>query len=335
MDGHYGNGVPSGARTGIRATENMGPGMPQNMGMGVQYPGAAQGQPAGQGMGAYGRGMNPPGMNPGYGQAVNPAAMNPGYGQAVNPAGMNPGYAQAVNPAGMNPGYGQAVNPAGMNPGYAQAANPAAMNPGYAQAANPAGMNPGYARPGNPSGSSGTLLLGHMQGSPAANASAQPGNTAFKPAGAEPGKAVPPMPAAGKPVLADTAGAATVKNKSNKGLIIFLLILLGVLLAGGVVALVILMGGNKEILPAKTSASIAVGEELAIRIDNFDDELSDVRLNYESADTKIVTIVREFDDAFIIKGVAEGETELTISGSGCKSVKIPVTVRGEGDSENE
>ncbi|MCR4642162.1 MAG: hypothetical protein K5697_09060 [Lachnospiraceae bacterium] len=322
MDGHYGNGVPSGARTGIRATENMGPGMPQNMGMGVQYPGAAQGQPAGQGMGAYGRGMNPPGMNPGYGQAVNPAAMNPGYGQGMNPPGMNPS-------------YGQAVNPAGMNPGYAQAANPAGMNPGYGRAVNPARMNAGYGQPGNPSGSSGTLLLGHMQGSLAANASAQPGNTAFKPAGAEPGKAVPPMPAAGKPVLADTAGAAAVKNKSNKGLIIFLLILLGVLLAGGVVALVILMGGNKEILPAKTSASIAVGEELAIRIDNFDDELSDVHLNYESADTKIVTIVREFDDAFIIKGVAEGETELTVSGSGCKSVKIPVTVRGEGDSENE
>ena len=140
-------------------------------------------------------------------------------------------------------------------------------------------------------------------------------------AAAEAGK----VPAASRPL----------KNKSNKGLIIVLLCLLGVLLAGGVVALVLLTAGNKEILPSKTSATIAVGEELAIRIDNFDDELSDVRLNYESADTGIVTVVREYDDAFIIKGVGEGETELTVSGSGCRSVKIPVTVRGEGDTGNE
>ncbi|MBR3525689.1 MAG: hypothetical protein IKO11_07550 [Lachnospiraceae bacterium] len=301
----------------------MGQNMPQNMGPGMQgdgrtqYFGAVPGQLVGQMNAAYAQAMNPAGMNAGYGQAVNPAGMNAGYGQAVNTAGMNVGYGQAGNPAGMNAGYAQAVNPAGMNAGYGQAVNPAAMNPvnmqrpgspgmaaqGYGRAANPAEMPSRSLPSGN--------IAGNVQAAnPAADAEkAQTVNSASAPAPA--------------------------KNRSNKGLIIFLLILLGVLLAGGVVALVILMGGNKEILPAKTSAALAVGEELAIRIDNFDDELSDVRLNYESADTGVVAIVREFDDAFIIKGVAEGETELTISGSGCKSVKIPVTVRGEGDSENE
>ncbi len=316
MDGQYGNMYPPQQGTGMRTTEEIylrqqgaapypmqGQGMPQNMGQGMADAGRTQylgtpyaQQPAGQ-------------MRPPY----------PGQPQGY----MQPGNMPQANIPPMMPGNMPQANTPPMMPGNMPQANIPPMMPGNV----PQGNGPVIPQGNVPRGNGPVIPQGNVP--TMAPGAAHRGNVPAMAPGAAPSGNAPAM------AHVNAATAPPVKQKSNKGLIIFLLCLLGVLLAGGVVALILLTAGNKEILPSKTSATIAVGEELVIRIDNFDDDLSDVRLNYESADTQIVTVVREYDDALIIKGVGEGETELTISGSGCRSVKIPVTVLEEGDSGNE
>ncbi len=304
MDGQFGNGNPG--QQGVkRTTQEI------FLGQAGTQPYPMQGQ----------NGM-PQGAAPmGRTQFLGAAAAMPGMGQPGQMPMGQPGYGQPGQMPMGQPGYGQPGQMPMGQPGYGRPAQMPMGQPGYGQPGQMPMGQPGYGQPVN-------AAMGRQ---PYPQPASVPGNGPLPagPAITPAAQNVQPEP------LQQPAEVQPKKKKSKKGLVITLFCLLGVLLAGGVVALILLLGGNKEILPSKTSASIAVDEEFVIRIDNFEDDLSDVRLNYESADTDIVTVVREYDDAFIIKGVAAGETELTISGSGCRSVKIPVTVRGEEDTENE
>ena len=107
------------------------------------------------------------------------------------------------------------------------------------------------------------------------------------------------------------------------------IIVIAVLLIGGVTAAGFALGwfgGTKTIEGSPSKLSIEVGEEATVEISNYDD-LKKVRLEYTSDDKDVVEIVEEYDDGFKVEGVGEGKTTITISGKGCESVTIKVTVK--------
>ena len=120
------------------------------------------------------------------------------------------------------------------------------------------------------------------------------------------------------------------KKKKKGGGIIAVLIIILILLAGGTVAILFatgVIGPKKEIQLSKTSVKLEKGEEIVIRVENYEDDLNGVYLIYESGDTKIAKITEEYDDAFIIEGKKKGKTTITVSGKRCETVTINVTVK--------
>ena len=119
------------------------------------------------------------------------------------------------------------------------------------------------------------------------------------------------------------------KKKGGGGIIIVLVIVLVLLLGAGIAVLFAtgILGPKKEIQLSKTSVKIDKGEEIVITVDNFEDDLSGVYLEYESADPKIAKISEEYDDAFVIQGKKKGKTTVTVSGKGCETITINVTVK--------
>ena len=125
---------------------------------------------------------------------------------------------------------------------------------------------------------------------------------------------------------APAGGAAP---KKGKGGVVAAIIVIAVLLIGGVTAAGFALGwfgGTKTIEVSPSKLSIEVGEEATVEISNYDD-LKKVRLEYTSDDKDVVEIVEEYDDGFKVEGVGEGKTTITISGKGCESVTIKVTVK--------
>ena len=88
-----------------------------------------------------------------------------------------------------------------------------------------------------------------------------------------------------------------------------------------------ILGPKKEIQLSKTSVKIDKGEEIVITVENFEDDLNGVYLYYESEDPKIAKISEEYDDAFVIQGKKKGKTTVTVSGKGCETITINVTVK--------
>ncbi len=125
---------------------------------------------------------------------------------------------------------------------------------------------------------------------------------------------------------APAGGAAP---KKGKGGVVAAIIVIAVLLIGGVTAAGFALGwfgGTKTIEVSPSKLSIEVGEEATVEISNYDD-LKKVRLEYTSDDKDVVEIVEEYDDGFKVEGVGEGKTTVTISGKGCESITIKVTVK--------
>ena len=119
------------------------------------------------------------------------------------------------------------------------------------------------------------------------------------------------------------------KKKKSAAPIIILVVVLLLLLCGGLAILFFtgIIGPKKEIQLSKTSVKIESGEEIVIKIENYEDELSGIYLNYESEDPKVAKISEEYDDAFVIEGKKKGKTSVTVSGKGCETITISVTVK--------
>ena len=119
------------------------------------------------------------------------------------------------------------------------------------------------------------------------------------------------------------------KKKGGGGIIIVLVIILLLLLGAGIAVLFAtgILGPKKEIQLSKTSVKIDKGEEIVITVDNFEDDLNGVYLEYVSEDPKIAKISEEYDDAFVIQGKKKGKTTVTVSGKGCETITINVTVK--------
>ncbi len=119
------------------------------------------------------------------------------------------------------------------------------------------------------------------------------------------------------------------KKKKGGGIIIALLIVL-LVLAGAAVGILFgfgIIGPKKEIQLSKTSVKLDKGDEIVIKVENYEDELEGIYLMYESEDPKIAKIKDEYDDAFIIQGKKKGKTTVTVSGKGCETITISVTVK--------
>ena len=119
------------------------------------------------------------------------------------------------------------------------------------------------------------------------------------------------------------------KKKKSAAPIIILVVVLLLLLCGGLAILYFtgIIGPKKEIQLSKTSVKIESGEEIVIKIENYEDELNGIYLTYESEDPKVAKITEEYDDAFIIEGKKKGKTTVTVSGKGCETITINVTVK--------
>ena len=120
------------------------------------------------------------------------------------------------------------------------------------------------------------------------------------------------------------------KKKKGGGAVIIILVVVLLLLLGAGIAVLFgtgILGPKKEIQLSKTSVKIDKGEEIVIMIENYEDDLNGVYLNYESEDPKIAKISEEYDDAFVIQGKKKGKTTVTVSGKGCETITINVTVK--------
>ncbi len=119
------------------------------------------------------------------------------------------------------------------------------------------------------------------------------------------------------------------KKKKSAAPIIILVVVLLLLLCGGLAILYFtgIIGPKKEIQLSKTKVSVEAGEEVVIKIENYEDELDGIYLTYESEDPKIAKISEEYDDAFVIQGKKKGKTTVTVSGKGCETITLNVTVK--------
>ncbi|MBR1471060.1 MAG: hypothetical protein IJ600_05400, partial [Lachnospiraceae bacterium] len=122
---------------------------------------------------------------------------------------------------------------------------------------------------------------------------------------------------------------AAPKKKGNGGLIAAIIGIIVVLLGAGVAVAGFALGwfgGKKTIELSEKKLSIEVGEEATVEIKNYEDDLTKVTLEYSTEDKKIAEIASEYDDAFVVKGVSEGKTTVTVSGKNCEPVSITVKV---------
>jgi hypothetical protein len=120
------------------------------------------------------------------------------------------------------------------------------------------------------------------------------------------------------------------KKKKGGGAVIVILIVVLLLLLGAGIAILFangMIGPKKEIQLSKTSVTLEKGEEIVIRVENYEDDLNGVYLYYESEDPKIAKISEEYDDAFVIQGKKKGKTTITVSGKGCETITINVKVK--------
>ena len=225
---------------------------------------------------------------------------------------------QQANP--MPPVNNQQANP--MPPINNQQANP--MPPVNNQQANP--MPPINNQPMNQGPMGAPMNQGPMGAPMNQGPMGQPMNQG--PMGQPPMGA--PMQQQPNPLFSAPPQPEPKKKKKGGGAVIIILVIVLLLLLGAGVAILIgtgVLGPKKEIQLSKTSVKIDKGDEIVITIDNYEDDLNGVYLEYESEDPKIAKISEEYDDAFVIQGKKKGKTTVTVSGKGCETITINVTVK--------
>ena len=84
---------------------------------------------------------------------------------------------------------------------------------------------------------------------------------------------------------------------------------------------------KKRIELSKRSVTIEKGEEVVIKIDNYEDDLMGIYLNYRSEDSDIAMISEEYDDAFVIQGKGKGKTTISVKGNDCYDAMVEVEVQ--------